>query len=106
MPDRVVQSLVERNWPGNVRELQNAVHRFITLKSIEPAESVQDADRNASTALFSPPKGAALAEVMAHYERRYLQQVLEENRWHRSRAADRLGIDRRTLFRKIKEYGL
>jgi PAS domain S-box-containing protein len=106
MPDRVVQSLVERNWPGNVRELQNAVHRFITLKSIEPAESVHDADRNASTALFPPPKGAALAEVMAHFERRYLQQVLEENRWHRSRAADRLGIDRRTLFRKIKEYGL
>ncbi len=106
MPDRVVHALVERSWPGNVRELQNAVHRFITLKSIEPPESVHDTDKTASPELSPPPKGAALAEVMAHFERRYLQQVLEENRWHRSRAADCLGIDRRTLFRKIKEYGL
>ena len=48
----------------------------------------------------------SLQAAMAHYEKQYLIQVLQAHQWHRARAASVLGIDRRTLFRKMKSLGI
>ncbi|MFZ7125058.1 MAG: sigma 54-interacting transcriptional regulator [Desulfobacterales bacterium] len=107
MPDPVVASLLERDWPGNVRELQNAVQRFITLNALEPSDAPSaESLMKEIPHLSPPPPGIRLAGVVAHYESQYIRRLLDENRWHRSRVARILGIDRRTLFRKIREYGL
>lgn len=110
MPEQIVRSLIERDWPGNVRELQNAVHRFLTLKAVEPnaqpARAPSDPSETESPDPGSPPSDTTLSEALAHFESRYIQKLLDENRWHRTRVARILGIDRRTLFRKIKNHGL
>lgn len=107
LPEHVIQALKGRDWPGNVRELQNAVHRFLTLNALEPAETLQHPPQDTPAPdLPQPPEGASLAEVVAHFEGQYILKMLEEHRWHRTRVAHLLGIDRRTLFRKIRALGL
>lgn len=110
MPEQTVRSLIERDWPGNVRELQNAVHRFLTLKAVEPSEHAacvpSDLLETSLPDLGLPASNATLSEAMAHFESRYILKLLDENRWHRTRVARILGIDRRTLFRKIKHHEL
>jgi len=107
MPEHAIQSMMQRDWPGNIRELQNAVHQFITLNTVEPVEiSSPLSGRMPDTE--HPPLDATLSlkGAMAHYEKQYLRQTLDTHQWHRARAATLLGIDRRTLFRKMKEHGL
>ncbi|MHC1711404.1 MAG: sigma 54-interacting transcriptional regulator [Solidesulfovibrio sp.] len=96
------------SWPGNVRELQNAVRRFLTLGNFDflrdildqefvtaskNSEECDDGDFNLQTAVES-------------FEKRLIVRALDEVKWHKIKAASRLGISRRTLFRKIKELGL
>ena len=107
MPEHAIQAMMQRDWPGNVRELQNAVHRFITLNAVEPVEiSRPPAALTPRTELSPPDATLSLKAAMAHYEKQYLRQILDTHQWHRARAATLLGIDRRTLFRKMKAYGL
>jgi PAS domain S-box-containing protein len=132
--DSVMQRLMAHDWPGNVRELQNVVHRYVTLHEVplpvgappsEPydpstaAGSQPSVEKAFSTKAFSsgalsldapptsaPPMAGSLSEVMRAFEKAYIEQMLATHRWHRSRVARHLGIDRRTLFRKIKSFGI
>ena len=107
MPDHVIQTMMKRDWPGNVRELQNAIHRFITLSTVESVEIARPLGARApGTERPLPDATLSLKAAMAHYEKQYLQQILDAHQWHRARAATLLGIDRRTLFRKMKNHGL
>ena len=107
MPEHAIQSMMQRDWPGNIRELQNAVHQFITLNTVEPAEvsSPPTVGKQAFDPL-PPDATLSLKAAMAHYEKQYLRQTLDAHQWHRARVAALLGIDRRTLFRKMRGHGL
>jgi DNA-binding NtrC family response regulator len=83
--------LVGQAWPGNVRELEHFVERSL----YHPAS-------NASAAGSA---GFVEGESLDSLERRYILHVLREVDGHQSRAAERLGIDRRTLYRKLRGYG-
>lgn len=100
----------ERPWPGNVRQLENALARAAIaargrtilpehLDAEEPLDPAIPAVAEASEAL---PLRALLAEV----ERRAIQQALKACNGNRTRTAERLGISRRQLFDKIREYDL
>ncbi len=124
LPDTVMQAMMTHDWPGNVRELQNVVHRYVTLNELPiPASDRSRIPANASLPdgagpWKEPSKGfdphlpltdnasARLADVMRAFEKRYLEKMLTTHHWHRSRVARQLGVDRRTLFRKIKSYGI
>jgi len=100
--------MLEYHWPGNVRELKNTIERAILLEcddELRPehllfaeGDSVPPADDT----LVAASTELTLDEV----EREYIRRVIEAVGWNKNRAAKTLGIDRTTLYTKIKKYGL
>ena len=97
---RALDLLVGHPWPGNVRELENAIERAIIFAE---SDTIRVADVGLSPGLSSPsPRGNSLREV----ERASIEMALQRWEGNRTRAAEELGITRRSLYNKIKEYGL
>ncbi len=109
-----LEALAKRQWPGNVRELQNLVERVLlmstgpTVRAVDlPPEDGPAAGRGPSRpASDETPAHATLADAREAFEKRYLSRVLAETKGNVSRAAERLGLDRTTLHRKMKALGL
>ena len=103
--DDAMRWLVRHDWPGNVRELANVVERAVALTDHDTIvlEDVRDLPSHAP----ADPTGDLLASAaarqlpLAEVERSYIQRVLDANGGNVSRAARILGIDRRTLYRKL-----
>ncbi|MGM0454054.1 MAG: sigma 54-interacting transcriptional regulator [Thermodesulfobacteriota bacterium] len=95
-------------WPGNVRELQNTVYRYVTLGRFEIMGKARKSagPEKAGPPVPGPGEGGDLKTAVADFEKRLVLEALERARWHREAAAGALGINRRTLFKKIKQYGL
>ena len=98
--------LVRYDWPGNVRELENVIARALALNpsGVIIPEDLPDVVRGAKGVAGTPP-GLDLADrpTLAELERRYATQVLEETGGNKTRAAEVLGIDRKTLYRILGE---
>lgn len=96
-------------WPGNVRELQNIVERAVLLGKNDLI-GVEDLSTNITTssAAMTMPvaTGRTLKEALAGPERQIILEVLESNGWNRNATADALGINRTTLYKKMKRLGL
>jgi DNA-binding NtrC family response regulator len=99
------RALLAYDWPGNVRELQNTIERGITLCRGDVIEA-EDLPRQILEQKSSDFLSAAVARKMslAELERHYIQQVLEDEGGNKTRTAQRLGLDRKTLYRKLEEY--
>jgi two-component system response regulator AtoC len=100
--------LSARDWPGNVRELQNVLARAAILARgrIIGIEDVQAPPAPANPASEAASGSLLLRDILAETERRVIRQALEQEKWNRTRAARLLGISRRQLFDKIRQYGL
>jgi DNA-binding NtrC family response regulator len=98
--------LLAYGWPGNVRELENVVARALALNpaGVILPEDLPEHVRGAAPRGASPP-GLALADrpALEEVERRYALLVLSEVGGNKTRAAEVLGIDRKTLYRLIGE---
>ena len=111
LSEETIRTLVAYQWPGNVRELESAIeHAVLHARGHEvvpddlpvklQAPQVRSAARSPLSALFEDLP--ALDEL----ERRYLLYILEVAGGNRTRAAEILSIDRRTLYRMIERYGI
>lgn len=103
------EKLTEYAWPGNVRELQNCVERAVTLARYEEIAIDDLPDRirsyRSSHVLVTaedPSEFAPMEEV----ERRYIERVLEGVGGNKAAAARVLGIERKTLYRKLEHFGI
>ncbi len=100
-------------WPGNVRELQNVIERAVLLGKGNRI-AVVDLPANLTTGkhlnLVAPstPIGQRLTlkEALEGPERQIILQTLRENNWCRNTTADQLGINRTTLYKKMRKLGL
>lgn len=99
----ILDAIHSHDWPGNVRELQNSLHRYFTIRHFDGLQPSAGEGRK------KPHPAAAPQDLLAaleDYEKDLLLAALTRCKWHRGLAAERLGINRRTLFKKIKKYGL
>jgi DNA-binding NtrC family response regulator len=101
-----VDALARYPWPGNVRELENTIERLVLFSrgSVIDAEDLPPAFRQAVPAL--EPQLFRDLPALDELERRYLVHVLESVAGNRTRAAEILGIDRRTLYRMAERFGI
>jgi DNA-binding NtrC family response regulator len=101
LSDAAMKAAVKYRWPGNVRQLQNVLERLAILS---PGAVVEEAAlRDALTALDPAERHAAEAESLAIREEEQIRKVLEACHGHKTRAAEILGIERKTLYRKLQK---
>ena len=103
-----VERLQAMKWPGNVRELENTVHR---LAIFAPAGRISLADLDAEAARSSQKLPVAEQEEAApdrlnEMERQQISRVLKESHGNKAEAARRLGIERKTLYKKAVRLGI
>ena len=100
-PD-AMRLLESYQWPGNVRELRNAVEKMCVLSSSGEigVDDVPDEMKRDVTMTLS------VSGTLGETEKAKILAVLEEVGGNRTKAAERLGISRRTIYRKLEEYGL
>lgn len=99
-----LNALINHNWQGNIRELQNAVERAFILSGDEiDLESLPPKVRNTQTGFeMRDPDG--LRPTLEEVERRYVLEILNQANQDKTLAAEILGIDLSTLYRKLKRY--
>lgn len=114
LSSRAREALHAHLWPGNVRELKHAIERGIALTddgTLEPehlkltAPTAPSAERSLQASLSELiASGLNLRFALAHCESHLLRAAIRANGGNRARAAEQLGIDRKTLYRKLARY--
>lgn len=106
--EEAMAALQRYQWPGNVRELQNVVERSVLLSKNEmigPGE-LPAAIASGAPVSVQRTNGRTLKEALEAPERQIILETLESNGWNRNLTADELGINRTTLYKKMKRLGL
>jgi len=96
------------DWPGNVRELQNVIERAVLLGK-NPVVGLEDLPSHvlaASPMSVESSSARTLKDALEAPERQIILNVLESNQWNRHATAEALGINRTTLYKKMKRLGL
>jgi two-component system response regulator HydG len=104
----VAERLVSYSWPGNVRELQNCVARAVALTSFSEitVEDLPSRIRNYARAPILVDSDNPMELItMEEVERRYILRVLQATAGNKTLAAQILGMDRKTLYRKLERFG-
>lgn len=100
--ERAMAALQDYAWPGNARELENAIQRIVVMNDDEVIE-VPDLP---SSARFSAQRTTVVNRTLAEVEAEHIRNVLASTGGNKTRAAQILGIDRKTLRKKTIEYHL
>jgi DNA-binding NtrC family response regulator len=95
--------LTRNSWPGNVRELENAIERGVVVAK---DSYVRPEDLPIALGKTTAEAFATEDPTLASVEKHHIRTVLERNDWKIKKSAEDLGIDRSTLYAKMKKYGL
>jgi two-component system C4-dicarboxylate transport response regulator DctD len=105
--DAALQAMLRYEWPGNVRELKHAVERMvITARDGQAGAFAPEGGDEQSRLLSLPPNAGRLREALEQTERAVIESALRENNGEVSAAARALGISRRALYERMRNYGL
>ena len=107
-PDAIA-ALASHGWPGNVRELENHVAQALAMagnSTVLKKEHLLPVDKTRRAALEPPTDLKSLREVLTDRERKHIRDVLKAVGNHKTKAASVLGISRKVLWEKLKDYGI
>ncbi|OGW76155.1 MAG: hypothetical protein A2Z72_02280 [Omnitrophica bacterium RBG_13_46_9] len=110
-----LQALINYNWPGNIRELENIIERAVILDtdSVIKTDDLPEIIRSENT--FVPVEAGQniikdfatnLKEALKEPEKVHILRILKEVGWNKKKAAKRLGLNRTTLYNKLRKYSL
>lgn len=107
IPGKILDALHNYDWPGNVRELLSVVRRYLVLGDFSILEMGEKADKSEPGLDHdSGDKINDLAMCMNIQEKQFILKALNQNRWHKGKTADVLKIDPKTLYTKMKRFGI
>src|SRR5690625_1867880 len=107
-----LDAIVKYNWPGNVRELEHSLERAAILCDgnmidlYDLPESIQDMVKSSEKRQDASNLGKVNTQNVALMEKQMIIECLDKFSWNRTKAAQHLGITRRTLYNKIKKYNI
>ncbi|MCL5104554.1 MAG: sigma-54 dependent transcriptional regulator [Armatimonadetes bacterium] len=110
--DEAMDDLKHHDWPGNIRELENAIERAVILcngETIRPEHLMLNGAHSptpSTSATVSGVREIPITATLRDIEKIHIERVLEHRKWNQSSAAQALGIDRKTLRNKIREFKL
>ncbi|MCI0389747.1 MAG: sigma-54 dependent transcriptional regulator [Acidobacteria bacterium] len=98
--------LTAYSWPGNVRELENAIERAVAFArgAVLTPDDLPERVRTSGSTSALIARSIEQNMTMRELEREYILEVLRRSGGNKSRAAELLGLDRKTLYRKLDEY--
>jgi DNA-binding NtrC family response regulator len=108
---KVMDLFTKYRWPGNIRELSNALRSAVvladdTIDVDHLPTSIRFSEEKSTGGLSSGPAAPPLKSVLKKVEREHILATLEKTGWNRAEAAKILEIDHKTLYNKMKEYGI
>ncbi len=106
--DDALAAIQRYRWPGNVRELENVIERAVLLgkESVVGIDDLPSSLTAGGSVSVESIAGRSLKQALESPERQIIREVLESNNWNRNVTADALGINRTTLYKKMKRLGL
>ncbi len=123
IPEEMMNFFLSYSWPGNLREMKNCIKRAVLLSSGSRLswEGIQDEMKVENNSILPPSENKTtisdkefaissdnnnLKQLIDQEEKLLIQKVLSEVKYNKSEAAKRLNIDRKTLYSRIKRFGL
>lgn len=100
-----LDALTKHKWKGNVRELENVLEQAAILTPENTIDLAHFNFTNLNDSFEECLKSASNLSL-SELEKRYIQQILEDNNWNKAKASQILNIDRKTLYKKIKDYNI
>ena len=100
LSEGALKKLMEYSWPGNIRELKHQIEKAVIL-----SDTIVLGEKD----IFVTPFSSAPVKKtlnLSENERQLIREAIEKHRYNHTRAAKELGITRRTLYNKIRHYGL
>jgi formate hydrogenlyase transcriptional activator len=105
IPSETMEALIRYRWPGNIRELENVIERAVILS---PGPVLQLSPRDLKSRI-TPGQNADRDQTLDEVQRNHILRTLKETRWilsGPSGAASRLGLNRSTLYFRMKKLGV
>lgn len=109
IPAKLRAAFDTHHWPGNVRELQNVLERYLTFGEVILSDfgmQVPKSSLDLDEALGAADSYSTLSEALDAVERHLMLKALEKNHWRKGQTAKYLGLNMRTMQRKLKKYSM